>query len=378
MQKLKFSKDRVAEAMDLRDRWYGGEDTERTPFVFGVGAPKNNTWMAGNPHNFKEMLSGSDVALEGHLAALQHAFDSFPDCDFLPVMHLYYFGQGILASIYGAEQLVVELDPPYTKGRIYKDIYEAGRLTNEFDFERTEWGAMLKEHVERFVDATDGQVPVGPPDYQSPLGTAIKLMPNEELMMAMIDEPELTAAFLDKVADGIIKLSGLMEKWAGPGNYAHNHSNPIPGRCGGMLWDDYISVITPELHMRVCGPSNKKVFSAFGNGHLHTCGPYFPGYMDACLACGPRSMDVTIMRGMGKTREDMLGFLAMTEERGIRLFGGLSMSAKSIFDPGAEQPDEALYETFMRGGFMPTGYGTHEEGLRFKGMVGRIDERIRG
>ena len=372
MKKLNYSKDRLAEARDIRERWYNHEPVERLPFSFSVNAPFANSWMGGNPYNFKEMCDSSKKAVEGIILSMQHQFDTFPDCDYLPAMILFYMGEGILASLYGAKQLVVERDPPYTEGRLFVDIYEAQNLSNDFEIEDTEWGKKLKEHVECFMDATNGEIPVGPPDYQSPYGTATKLMPNEELMIAMYDEPELVHNFLQHVTDGIIKLTEAMEKWVGPGLYAKNLSNAIPGKCGFMIWDDYISVLTPSLHTEFCAPQNRRLYKKYGGGHLHTCGPYFPGYIDACLACSPDSMDVSIMRGMGKTREDMLTFVDITKKHDIRLFGNISTNDVHVFNDAWKNPDDEMFFTFINGGWMPNGSGTYEEGLMFKDKIMNI------
>ena len=377
MKKLNYSKDRLAEARDLRLRWYNGEKIERTPFAFSVTTGANS-WMAGNPYNFQEMRESAEKAVEGVVSAIQYQFDTFPDCDYLPVMNPFYTGQGILASMYGARQLVTPLNPPFTEGRIFKDIHEAGKISNDFEIEDTVWGKLLKEHVQRFVDATDGQIPVGVADYQSPYGTATKLMPNEELMMAMYDEPKLVHQFFGLITDGIIKLIDAMEKWIGPEVLAHNLTNPIPGACGAILWDDYISVISPEMHKQFCAPYNIKIYERYGRGHLHTCGPYFPSYLEACLACKPRSMDVAIMRGMGKTREDMLAFLDITKVAGIRLYGSLTVFDKSIFEAVSAEPGEAFYKQFIQGGLMPSGAGSYEQGLEFRDMIRRIDREIFG
>jgi len=366
MTKLSFSKDRLLEARDIRERWYNGEKTERLPFVFSVSDAGNKNLLGANPYNYIEMCASSKTAVEGVILSLQHQLSTFPDCDYLPILDVYYLGQGILAAIYGAEQYIVEKDPPFTKGRIFNNIYETVNLSNDFDIENTVWGRKLKEHVERFVDATDGQIPVGPPDYQSPYGTATKLLHNEELMMAMYDEPELTHQFLERITDGIIKLSDAMQKWAGADNYVHNRSNPIPGKCGCILWDDYISVITPSLHIEFCAPCNRRLYDTYGYGHLHTCGPYFPGYMDACLACSPRSMDISIMRGMSKSKEDVMDFLDITNKNGIRLFGNLGVTDSSIFENKWTQPDREFLETCIKCGWMPSGSGTYEEGLALK------------
>ena len=369
MTKLNYSKDRLAEAKAIRESWYDGKKTDRYPYVFSVSPKISNSWMANNPYDYKEMCESSKAAVEGIMLSMQHQLETFPDCDYLPVMPLYYMGEGILASMYGAEQLVVPHDPPYTKGRVFKDIYEAQSLSNDFEIEDIEWGQRLKEHVLRFVDATNGEIPVGPPDYQSPYGTATKLIQNEELMIAMYTEPELLRNFVRTVTDGIIKLTRTMEKWVGPDLYAHNFSNPIPKKCGFMLWDDYISVVTPELHIEFFGPENRRLYDEFGYGHLHTCGPYFPSFVDACLACKPRSMDISIMRGMGKTKEDMYAFLKIARENNLKLFGGLSMNDVSIFEKDGKSADDEMFADFVRGGWMPSSGGSYEDGLKFKEKV---------
>jgi len=372
MLKLNFSKDRLAEAREVREKWYTHEKTDRIPYLFSVPAPFANSWMGNNPYNFKEMCESSKKAVEGLMLSMQYQFDTFPDCDYLPAMMIYYMGEGILAALYGAEQLLKERDPPYTKGRLFSDIYDAQNISNDFEIEDTEWGKILKEHVLCFMDATHGEIPVGPPDYQSPYGTATKLMPNEELMIAMYEEPELVHNFLRCVTDGIIKLTEKMEMWVGPDLYAKNLSNPVPGKCGFMIWDDYISVVTPNLHIEFCAPQNRRLFELYGGGHLHTCGPYFPGYIDACLACNPDSMDISIMRGMGKTREDILNFLESAKKQNIRLFGNINTNDEHIFNNAWQKPDDELINTFIKGGWMPSDTGTYEEGLAFKEKVLRF------
>ena len=373
MKELHYDKDRVAQARDLRARWYKGEKTGRTPFIFNVPAPVSNGWLAANPYSFREIIADSAKAVEGNILSIQHQLETFPDCDYLPMMNTFYFGEGILASMYGAEQQIEENVPPFTKGRFFKDIRDAQRIHNNFDVEATEWGAKLKEHTQRFVEATRGEIPVGVADYQSPYGTATKLLPNEELMLAMYDEPELLDNFLTVVTDGIIKLIAAMERWVGPECVARNHANPIPGEPGVILWDDYISVITPELHAKHCAPHNKRLFARYGTGHLHTCGPYFPSYIDACLASEPRSMDVTIMRGFGKTREDLFRFCEIATQNNILLLAGwMLVYENSVFEKGAVHADDDLWAAYVRGGHMPMASGSFEDGIKFKETVNRL------
>ena len=368
MKKLIYSKDRLAEARELRKRWYTGEDIPRTPFVFTV-----NGHVA--PYSHIEMCQDGKKATEVFIASFQHQFDTFPDCDFLPVMHYGHLGQAILASMYGAKQLLDEHYPPFTEGRVFKDIYETEAMSNDFEVEDTEWGKKLKEHLEIFIEATDGQMPLCVADYQSPYGTATKLLPDVELMIAMYDEPELFHKLMSTVTDGIIKLIHAMEKWAGPEIFTHNMYNPIPGACGLSMWDDYISVITPALHQEFCVPYNLKLFELFGYGHLHTCGPLFPGFIDSCLACKPRSMDIIILRGTGRSKEDLINLFELTSKAGVLLFGELNYNEVSLFDPHFKNTDDEFLFQSIPKGYLPSSSGSYEEGLAFAEKIKKFDEQ---
>ena len=358
MKKLSYDKDRVAEARDLRTRWYKGEKISRTPYVFTIDGHEPL-------HLPREMCLDGKKAAECFIDSIQYQFDTFPDCDFLPAMRYDYLGQGLLPSMYGAKQVMDEFVAPFTEGRIFKDIYEAEALNNDFEIGDTEWGKKLKEHLEIFIDATNAEIPVCVADYQSPYGIATKLLPNEELMVAMYDEPELFHKLMDTVTDGIIKLIDTMAKWAGPELFAYNMYNPIPGLPSLSMWDDYISVVTPALHQELCVPYNRKLFERYGQGHLHTCGPLFPNYIDSCIACKPRSMDILIMRDMGKSKEDMLTFLEMAKKENILLFGSLEYNETSLFAPNTKTLEDEYLFKFIDGGYLPSATGTYEEGLIF-------------
>ena len=164
-----------------------------------------------------------------------------------------------------------------------------------------------------------------------------------------------------------------MERWVGPENLVKNIHVPIPGKAGIILWDDYISVLSPDLHTEFCAPCNKRLYKKYGQGHLHTCGPYFPGYINAALACEPRSMDTSIMRGFGKTREDLINFRKITQEKNILLFGKIMINDISIFEKGGQEADDELLTMFIKGGCMPASDGTYEKGVKFREFIDRVD-----
>ena len=380
MAGLNYSKDRVNEAKDIWARYYRGEKVERCPFIFTVGQKpsddgKRHSWVGpGNPYDFREMCESPEKAADGFIASFQYQFNTFPDCDFIPYMSPHYLGQGILASMYGAKQYIDRDQPPFTEDRLYKDITEtAERLNNNFNVEDTEWGKILKKHIEVFIDKTNGEIPVCVPDYQSPYGTLTKLLPNEELMIAMYDEPELVHKAMEIVTDGIIKLVDTAAEWVGKDLYITNSFNPIPQEGGLVMWDDYVSVISPDMHKEFCVPYNNILYEKYGRGHLHTCGPYFPRFIEAILDCKPCSLQTTIMRGMSKTRADLLRFLELTGKKGIKLIGDLNTNDSSIFEKNKwEKADDEMLELFLNNGFIPQIGGTLREGVEFSAKLKKL------
>lgn len=379
--KLTYSKDRVAEAREIRTKWYRGEKVERNPFQFIVRA---DVWRVGNanPYSFREVNEDPWKAVHGQMLSMQHCFDTFPDCDYLPVFTLDHLGEGVLPSMYGARQMVVDDNQPFTEGRVMRDIYDIEKLPKKVDVENSEWGKILKEQILCFLDATHGEIPVSVADHQSPYGIATKLLPNEELMYAMYDEPALVHQLMDIVTNGIIDLIETMKGWVGEDLLVTNTYNPIPKTSGLILYDDYVSVLSPALHKAFCAPYNIRLFEKYGYGHLHTCGPYFPGYLDACIACKPRSLDVSIMRDTNKTRADLLAFRRITAEHNILLLSGpgyndLKIFDQSIFDNVYENADFDLYLEYARYGHYMSALGTYEEGLAFRRLVDRVSECIR-
>jgi hypothetical protein len=300
---------------------------------------------------------------------------TFPDCDWMPIYHLFHLGEGLIPSMFGAVQKVDAKVPPVTEGRVLGAIEDFLRLPERIDPEHDGWGPLLRANVLKFLDATHGQVPVGVADHQSPYGCATKLLGNEALMLAMYDEPDLVTLFLDRMLQATIDTVEAVKRWAGPERVCPNTSHPVPGEGSIILWDDYISVITPRLHMEFCVPQNKKLFARYGRGHLHTCGPYFPGYLDACLACEPATMDISAMRGMARSRADLLEFRRRTAQAGVRLRGGIAANAVHQNDAKAWEPwDEAFLRQMAEGGLFLSDGGDAERGKQVAEMCKRTPQ----
>ena len=354
---LKIDRCRIAEARERVTKYYHKQKVDRLPFMYYA-------YVQGVPeYNSREILEDTDKLIEQNIARINAQTEAFADTDYLPYLDLAFLGQGIVPSMFGAEQYVVEYAHPFTKGRLMKDIYELDKIRTKINPETDGWGPKMKDVCEKFLDATNCEIPISVCDHQSPYGVATKIIDNEELMMAMYDEPELVHKFFDTVTTGIDDTVYAMLKWFGKENIVTNTYMPVPGQNGLVIWDDYISVITPKLHTEFCQPCNMRLYEKYGRGHLHTCGPYFPGYIDACLACKPLSMDITIMRGMARSKEDLMEFRRITKEAGVILRGSPSYTTSPSVMNGAWETltDEDLHYIADGGLFIIDG-GAKEEG----------------
>ena len=82
------------------------------------------------------------------------------------------------------------------------------------------------------------------------------------------------------------------------------------------------------------------------------------------------------MRGMARSREDMVTLRERTREAGVILCGTPVVSEGSIFENRFIQPDEAFLTEMAQGGILPSGGGSYEDGLRMTEMWKRISRRV--
>ena len=314
-----YDKDCFAQARELRLAFSNKEKISRIPFDFLTeNAPVR--W------NMDEKCEDSEKAVEQFLFEEEHFLNSFPEGSHIPVFDLAYLGEGVIPSMFGAVQMLDKFNPPFTEGRLMQDLEtDLPKLKRQIDPENDGWGPRVREAVERFVDVTGGVFQVSNVDIQSTYGVATKLIDNETLMLAMYDTPELVHELFEICTDAIINTTNHVIKWAGGRqNVALNVREPY-GNFGISMYDDYVSVINPALSESFCLKYNRRVFEAFGDGHYHTCGPYFPNYLPVVLENKPRIMDVISMRApLQKTREDMLELKRFCDADGIALYGDLT------------------------------------------------------
>ncbi|MCL2420984.1 MAG: hypothetical protein FWD03_03925, partial [Defluviitaleaceae bacterium] len=94
----------------------------------------------------------------------------------------------------------------------------------------------------------------------------------------------------------------------------------------------------------------------------HTCGPYFNGYIDACLACDPVSLDISIMRDFSRSKEDIMELRRITKEAGVILAGSPDYTSDHIFENNWGVKDDAYLHHMADGGLMYSQWGEAADG----------------
>jgi len=329
--KVYYSKDRVAEAKDRINAAFEFRETDRVPFIYNIYHPEY-----GKVFYREGMAEDMEKTLQIRTDVLNYQFKAFPDCDRIPVFNQYEMGEGIIPTMFGAKQRVVKDSPPWTENRVIKDIEaDLPKLKKIVDPYKDGWLPECLRRLKFFVEATEGEVYIQYLDHQSPFGLASKLMEGTELIYAMYDYPELVSELLSIITDAIIETVKAQQQTIREAGFNpqdilvgcpyHHDENPH-----FIIWDDFISVINPELYEKFCKGHNERLFEMFGAGHFHTCGPLLDRPVDAINNTkGSRSIDIRFMKGGGRTRQDLLDVKEKVINKQV-MIGGLTEMQKNI------------------------------------------------
>ena len=88
--------------------WLRNESLPEPPFYV---AP---TAEAPSGHSWGEKCRDIDLAIDDCIAQVHYQLENGPENDFFPCFDLSFLGEGVIPSMFGAEQLIQEDVPPFT------------------------------------------------------------------------------------------------------------------------------------------------------------------------------------------------------------------------------------------------------------------------
>ncbi len=186
------------------------------------------------------------------------------------------YGVGLMASLFGAELLLLEDNMPWVRpiGREALTRW-VGRGVPELKgdlFERVlETMAYYKEVLAPYPKCRQA-IHITQPDLQGPFDIAAELW-GGEILLAFYDHPDLLRELLDLIAETYVLAC---RKFAAEStetvreNFIYLHFSISQGKC--LLKDDWSVMLSPELYTEFIRPANEKALQALGDGGIHWCG----------------------------------------------------------------------------------------------------------
>ena len=113
------------------------------------------------------------------------------------------------------------------------------------------------------------------PDFQGTLTTAVQVLEQQELLMALYCEPEQAHRFLDRVCSFLIDYGEYLKRETG--NRICGNIWPdtfLPCDLGMSFTEDLMPLLSVELYREFGIPYLRRMERAFGGLHIHCCGDW--------------------------------------------------------------------------------------------------------
>lgn len=182
-----FDRSRMEEALSNHERWWKGElDRPLTCVkIMDAYAPaecKYPLLSQANCHDFSVPAEQIVEAWDAMLTPQEFLGDSFP------AVGLAEFGPGVVAAFCGAK-----LDNSSGGVWFWPSDEDRGKEISEIHAKydpNNKWVVRIKEIIRAAIDRWNGSVAIGLPDFGGIMDIAASLVGTEELLFAVLEEPE--------------------------------------------------------------------------------------------------------------------------------------------------------------------------------------------
>jgi hypothetical protein len=305
-----------------------------------------------------------DHTLAWQLMGMILTLDALPESDYVPMLNPSYGTSDLIPRMLGAEFDVMPDGACIPRVLLLHDLATDLPKLSRPDPKEVEPCRGVLDTCCFLVEATEGRLPIVYPQMQGPTTNAVRLMDQEDYLVACLTEPELVRRLSEHLTGMIIDISQAM--WQAIGNPALARARQRgvqPAWVRGLLVDDYISVIKPDTYLEVARSSWQMMAEQLGPIFLHTCGPTLQcGEMLRQLP-GLAGFETTFINGFSKTTTDLEAQKAVVN-------GQVAFQSFILPDNRTVQDEENLTADWLRrisagGGFLLHTGGTAAEGRAF-------------
>lgn len=133
------------------------------------------------------------------------------------------------------------------------------------------------------------------PDFQGPLNTLALMIDQTELMVGMMEQPDLIKTVLDRIANTLIDYTERYRQAVGPAKVIGSiwPYVALPGGVGVSLTQDYMPLLSADQYAEFELPLLKRIADRFGGVYIHCCGKW-AHHLPALAASGLKIWGVEV------------------------------------------------------------------------------------
>ena len=246
---IHFDKERMQSVIDAHERWWRGElDRPLVRAAVSGMYPRSHVAQApfpdqSNCHDFSWSAEQIIDTVDSHLSTVEFIGDGYP------CMGLDYFGPGVVAAFCGAR-----LDNSSGRVWFFPNGEELSEIHVRYDPDNV-WSRRIKDLYRAGLERWRGSVIMGFPDLGGVMDIVASLCGTENLLYALIDEPEeverlvreTQAAWYDAYNDfaEVLKPQGVYTDWNGL----------LSRDSGYVVQCDFSYMLGPEMFRRFVLPT---------------------------------------------------------------------------------------------------------------------------
>ncbi len=307
-------------------------------------APSHGRLSQANCHDFS--VSPDDVveAEDYALSQLEFLGDSFP------MMNLNSFGPGVVAAFCGAK-----LDNSSGGVWFFPDkVRPAGEISIHYNPEN-QWVRRIKDIFRAAERRWQGNVLVGMPDLGGFLDIVATFVGSEELLYALIDEPEQVrrlcteayAAWMDAYRD----LSSLLSEF----NPAHSDWNSLLSVSPSyIIQSDFSYMISPDMFEEFALPELKRACEDLDTVIYHMDGVGQIRHLDHLLSI-PSLKAIQWVPGDGQPKGRCW----------LDIYRQILRSGRGVQFSGSREEFLDILPEFSRAPYYQTWFDNHDDAVRF-------------
>jgi len=253
-------------------------------------------WLTAysNPWNYSvyEISKSTEKQLAVQMASIDRTLDSVPD-DVIPVLQPSVASGNELPVAMGASLFWGE--NPEQGPSIHKPIISSTKEAYELRIPEWREHPIICSWLDRvafFAQETEWPLAL---NLIGPTDTILSISEGVWFYRTMLEEPNAIEHLYSLAAETMIQLSDQAIDITQDAHRVTELGARVwsPEGCTGYVSDDVATAISPKLFEQLNQPTNEKLFSRYGPGIMHICGPHPSAHLYTKGKSPPRAITVS-------------------------------------------------------------------------------------